>query len=136
MPAPHARLLAITDQCVSRCAQVTQLPAAASSSQSLIHTEDAHAHSETAVRHASIEPIDAALAMPVQASATGVDGAVHSATCAKQMPSSVSTLATLNVVCSTLRFFWAVFNYRTRNAVTLYVQILEYEARISFKLLN
>ena len=115
MPALHARLLALTDQCVSRCAQVTQLPAAPSSQSHAEHTEDVHRETtETTLVRASTgedckpaELIDAASAMAVQA--TGDGGVLDSASGAAVANASVLALATPgayvahNVVCSTLR---------------------------------
>ena len=115
MPALHARLLALADQCVSRCAQVTQLPAAPSSQSHPEHAEDVHREiaETTLVRESTgedckpAELIDAASAMAVQA--TGDGGVWDSASGAADANASASALPTLgayvahNVVCSTLR---------------------------------
>ena len=95
-----------------------------------------HAHRETTgpVRRASIEPIDAASAMPAQASATGLGGfcGVRLARWAQLMPLIRLGARDSHVVCSTLRFFEQYLITESEKAVTRYDQFLEYKARIPF----
>ena len=108
MPAPHARLQALIDQCVSRCAQVTQLPAShTSSSQS--HTRTAHSETAGALRRAA-ESNDVELTIAAQATATGDGSVLDSSSGASIANGSSSALATSDSfaahshMCSTLSF--------------------------------
>ena len=138
MPALHARLLALIDQCVSRCAQVTQLPAAPSSQSHAEHTEDEHRETtETTLVRASTgedcnpaELIDAASAVAVQAIGDGGD--LDSASVAADANASASALATSgayvahNVVCCTLRPYEQYLIKESENTVTFSFENVSY----------
>ena len=142
MPALHARLLALTDQCVSHCTQVTQLPASSAySSQALTYTERTDERETTGPLHRvpidedceRAEPDDAASAMPMRATTIGAGGVVGSATGTAGANAAAAALATPGnyaahtLVCSTLCPYEPNLTAETENAVTTYSILTDIE---------